>query len=82
MKNPFGLIRNPFTTPAWAMASVEPEPAQNLRMFSTSGSGKKPIVRAERRRPAGPGGEKPKGRAEAPVRRRPAQPTSQPQQPS
>ena len=31
-------------------------------------------MRAERRRPAGPGGAKPTGRAETPVRRRPTQP--------
>jgi hypothetical protein len=55
-------------------ALPEEHPARNLRMFSTSDSSKKPVVRAERRRPAGPGGAKPTGRAEAPVRRRPAQP--------
>ena len=59
------------------LALPEEHPAQNLRMFSTSGSGKKPVVRAERRRPAGPGGAKPTGHAEAPVRRRPTQ-TQQP----
>jgi hypothetical protein len=57
-----------------SLAAPEEYPALNLRMFSTSGSGKKPVVRAERRRPAGPAGGKPAGRAEAPVRRRPAQP--------
>ncbi len=74
MKNPFSILHSFFTPPAWAVAAPETIPAQELRMLSTSGSGKKPVVRAERRRPAGPGGAKPTGRAEAPVRRRPAQP--------
>ena len=82
MKIPLVRFCNLFSSPAWAVAAAEDHLSGNLRMFSTSGSGKKPTVRAERRRPAGPGGAKPSGRAEAPVRRRPAQPTSQPQQPT
>ena len=77
MKRFFDLI--PILIPN--LATAETNPAQNYRMFSTSGSGKKPTVRTERRRPAGPGGAKPTGRAEAPVRRRPSQPGSTPQQP-
>jgi hypothetical protein len=77
MKNLVFILRTLFTSPAWAVAALDAIPPQDQRMFSTSGSGKKPVVRAERRRPAGPGGAKPTGRAEAPVRRRPAQ-TQQP----
>jgi len=53
-------------------------------MFFTTGrdSPKKPTVRTERRRPAGPGGGQPTGRAEPPVRRRPPQQPAQPQQPA
>lgn len=56
------------------LALPDGQPGMNLRMFSVGSGGKKPTVRAERRRPAGPGGAKPTGRAEAPVRRRPTQP--------
>ena len=78
MKKNFGLFS--FHKPS--LATPETNLTGEVRMFSTSGSGKKPTVRAERRRPAGPAGSKPSGRAEAPVRRRPAQPTSLPQQPT
>ena len=60
--------------PSLSLALPGDRPAMNLRMFSVGSGGKKPTVRAERRRPAGPGGAKPTGRAEAPVRRRPTQP--------
>ena len=74
MTNPFSILRSIFTAQALAVAAPDTIPAQELCMFSTSSGNKKPTVRAERRRPAGPGGAKPTGRAEAPVRRRPAQP--------
>ena len=47
-------INKLFPILAPGLALPEEHPALNLRMFSTSGSGKKPVVRAERRRPAGP----------------------------
>jgi len=69
---------NPLLIFAPTLAVQDESPVHNLRMFSTSDKGKKPTVRAERRRPAGPTGAKPTGRAEAPVRRRPAQPQQLP----
>ena len=40
MKNLVFILRTLFTPPAWAVAAPEAIPAQDLRMFSTSGSGK------------------------------------------
>jgi len=71
-------LSNPLLIFAPSLSAPGESPAPNLRMFSTSDKGKKPTVRAERRRPAGPGGAKPTGRAEAPVRRRPTQPQQPP----